>query len=84
MTGPVAVADAAEGRAPAVVAAARWLDSNPHLAAEETIVADVFRRAALDLLAAVPVDTPELALALRSLTSAKDEAVRASLSGRGA
>lgn len=82
MAGIGPVQDAAAGRHPGVVSAARWLDVNPGLPPELAAVAHVFTRAALDLLDAVPVDGPELTSALNALTQAKDHAVRAALAAR--
>jgi hypothetical protein len=76
VTGPVAAT--AEGRNPAVVGAARWLDVNPGLGEPQRQVAQLFATAAMGLLDLVP-DSPDLTHALRSLTTAKDDAVRASL-----
>jgi len=73
----------AADRRPEVVGVARWLDVNPALTGPERAVAQVFAVAAMDLLGAVGVDTPDLVVALRSLVSAKDDAVRASIAGRG-
>lgn len=77
--GPVEAA--AEHRHPAVRAAARWLDANPHLDADQRFVAHVFSTAALSLLDAVAYDDPELTKSLDALVKAKDHAVRASLAG---
>jgi hypothetical protein len=82
MRGIGPVEDAASGRHPGVIAAARWLDVNPSLPPELMVVARVFTRAALDLLDAVAIDGPELTSALNGLTQAKDHAVRAALAGQ--
>lgn len=79
MAGIGPVGATAEGRHPGVTAAARWLDVNVALPAHLQVVAQVFARAAMDLLYAVPSDGPELTSALNALTQAKDHAVRAAL-----
>jgi hypothetical protein len=54
MAGMGPVGATAEGRHPGVTAAARWLDVNPGLPPELQAVAQVFTRAAMDLLDVVP------------------------------
>lgn len=78
------VESAAERRAPEVRAAARWLDVTPAVAERGGAAmgaAQAFAGCAVGLLHTVSVDTPELVRALLSLTSAKDEAVRAAIAG---
>lgn len=77
MSGPVS--EAAAGRNPAVTGAARWLDPNQALPVELRAIANVFANAAVEVLGAIPTDSPSLTLALTALTQAKDHAVRASI-----
>jgi hypothetical protein len=79
--GPVEAA--AEGRHPGVVGRCRWLDVNPNLPDSARQTAQVFTRAALDLLEACPVDTPDLTDALDLLIKAKDSGVRARIAADG-
>jgi hypothetical protein len=79
MAGIGPVGATAEGRHPGVTAAARWLDVNPGLTPELAKIAQIFARAAVDLLNAVGGDDPELTRALSALTQAKDSAVRAAI-----
>lgn len=74
--------EAAALRHPAIERAARWLDPNPALTGAALDVARVFASATVDLLVAVPEDSPELTAALGHLLVAKDAAVRASLAAR--
>jgi hypothetical protein len=80
------VESTAAGRAAPVVAAARWLDVTPAVAAaggSAMSVAQGFAQCAMTLLGSVAVDTAELTDALKALCTAKDGAVRAALAGNG-
>lgn len=63
--------------------AGRWLVANPHLTGDAAAVAKLFERTAHDLLKTAKADSPELEDALKTLTAAKDQAVRAALLGEG-
>jgi hypothetical protein len=57
----------------------RWLVVNPALPERLAGVSVLFERLALDLLAAIETDSPELTRALSQLVRAKDSAVRAAI-----
>lgn len=64
------------GRHPGVRAILKYFDYR-HLPADLSSVSEVFWGAAVNVLAEVPMDTPELTVCLRKLLEAKDCAVRA-------
>lgn len=70
---------ALDSRHRAVSDVGRWLEPNPALPTVLLEVAELFERLALDLLAAVEVDSPELTRSLSDLVRAKDAAVRAKI-----
>jgi len=69
------------GRHAAIQAKIQYFNSE-HLPPDLAEVSRIFEATALRMLELVPVDDPELTLALDSLLLAKDRAVRARLSTR--
>lgn len=68
-----------DARHRAVSDAGRWLVPNPALPTVLLEVAQLFERLALELLAAIETDSPELTRTLTTLVQAKDSAVRAKI-----
>lgn len=65
-------------RHPGVENVRRWLDSS-HLPAEKRAVPQLIEQTTDQLLAMIPVDSPELTEGLRNLLLAKDCLVRAKI-----
>lgn len=72
-----ALSEATADRHRTVVDAARWLEPNPDLPDAAFAIAGRFEALALELLALVATDDPQLIRCLDTLTQAKDYAVRA-------